>query len=114
MPLHSSSWVDLAHVVGGPEEMRAAGNFCSCPTPCETSNYVPTASFSIVMGPETRNGIEKCGNRIYIMGTETDMLKFRDQAGLEKKNVGLSLALCLAVSLGLKRLISVLVSVSEV
>jgi len=33
--------------------MRAAGNFCSCPTPCETSNYVPTASFSIVMGPET-------------------------------------------------------------
>ena len=48
------------------------------------------------------------------MGTETDMLKFRDQAGLEKKNVGLSLALCLAVSLGLKRLISVLVSVSEV
>ena len=35
------------------EEMRAAANFCSCPTPCETSNYVPTASFSIVMGPET-------------------------------------------------------------
>jgi len=35
------------------EEMRAAGNFCSCPTPCDTSNYVPTASFSIVMGPET-------------------------------------------------------------
>jgi len=33
--------------------MRAAGNFCTCPTPCETSNYVPTASFSIVMGPET-------------------------------------------------------------
>jgi len=35
------------------------------------------------------------------MGTETDMLNSRDQAGLEKKNVGLSLALCLAVSLGL-------------
>jgi len=35
------------------DEMRAAGNHCSCPTPCETSNYVPTASFSIVMGPET-------------------------------------------------------------
>jgi len=35
------------------EEMRAAGNFCSCPTPCEASNFVPTASFSIVMGPET-------------------------------------------------------------
>ena len=33
--------------------MRAACNFCSCPTPCEKSNYVPTASFSIVMGPET-------------------------------------------------------------
>ena len=32
--------------------MRAAANVCSCPTPCETSNYVPTASFSIVMGPE--------------------------------------------------------------
>jgi len=33
--------------------MRAAGNFCTCPTPCTTSNYVPTASFSIVMGPES-------------------------------------------------------------
>ena len=43
----------MEYCVRGAEEMRAAGNFCSCPTPCETSNYVPTASFSIVLGPET-------------------------------------------------------------
>jgi hypothetical protein len=33
--------------------MRAAGNYCTCPTPCTTTVYVPTASFSIVMGPDT-------------------------------------------------------------
>lgn len=33
--------------------MRAAGNYCTCPTPCTTTKYVPTASFSTVMGPDT-------------------------------------------------------------
>jgi len=33
--------------------MRAAGNYCTCPTPCTTTNFVPTASFAIVLGPDT-------------------------------------------------------------
>ncbi|ELU12198.1 hypothetical protein CAPTEDRAFT_204744 [Capitella teleta] len=31
------------------DNLRAAGNYCSCPTPCITDTYVPTTSFSIVL-----------------------------------------------------------------
>lgn len=37
------------------DKLRAAGDTCTCPTPCVNTEYVPTTSFSIIMGPETSN-----------------------------------------------------------
>lgn len=38
--------------------LRAAGNYCTCATPCVTAEYVPTTSFSIVLGPDTGSTVQ--------------------------------------------------------
>ena len=41
------------------DELRAAGNYCDCPTPCQKDEYVPTTSFSIVLGGNSNPQDEK-------------------------------------------------------
>ncbi len=39
--------------------MRAAGNYCECPTPCTADAYVPTTSFSVVLNGEANTQDEQ-------------------------------------------------------
>ncbi|KAK2140374.1 hypothetical protein LSH36_1376g00010 [Paralvinella palmiformis] len=51
-------WIHCAKVK--MDELRAASNECSsCPNPCESVQYVPTTSFSVILGEESTSQDEK-------------------------------------------------------
>lgn len=49
--------VDITNVVIVTAALRADGN-CTCPTPCVKVEYVPSTSFSIILGPDTSSGVQ--------------------------------------------------------